>query len=383
MAKRRKEKTQEEELDFKLPKFDEEKFLKRERRNIKATFFSFLFGILTSIISFGFWSLLSGNDFRWELVLLFCVFNASWLKYIFVRLNLDLTDFGRKGWFTSYAIYFFTWLLLFMVLVNPPFYDDEPPIVEVVALPSMQELGGTVKIIARIVDNVGVEKQNIDFNLVYPDKTSHSPDFNFEENIFSYKYENNVNMMGTYEFTLSAADINGHNASEIVGTFIYDNDTIKLASPAGADFAPGPAITYADSIRFDVGVDVSRMYYKVNDDVEINATFDGDYYVTSPKIVGWLRGKNVTVNAYADIVYYFVNLNEQFNNTIVDAYGGNLTNYYFSVSDDYEVGTEVSPTIEIPGPGLYMVPGFELLVFVLSLAVVVLIFKYRNRDRRN
>ena len=156
-----------------------------------------------------------------------------------------------------------------------------------------------------------------------------------------------------------------------------------MASPAGADFAPGPAITYADSIRFDVGVDVSRMYYKVNDDVEINATFDGDYYVTSPKIVGWLRGKNVTVNAYADIVYYFVNLNEQFNNTIVDAYGGNLTNYYFSVSDDYEVGTEVSPTIEIPGPGLYMVPGFELLVFVLSLAVVVLIFKYRNRDRRN
>jgi len=118
MAKKKREKTEEDELDFKLPKFDEGKFLKRERRNIKATFLSFLFGILISIISFGFWSLLSGNDFRWELVLLFCAFNSSWLKYLFTRLNLDLTDFGRKGWFTSYAIYFFTWLLLLMVLAN-------------------------------------------------------------------------------------------------------------------------------------------------------------------------------------------------------------------------------------------------------------------------
>ena len=98
MAKKKREKTEEGELDFKLPKFDEEKFLKRERRNIKATFLSFLFGILISIISFGFWSLLSGHDFRWELVLLFCAFNSSWLKYLFTRLNLDLTDFGRKGW---------------------------------------------------------------------------------------------------------------------------------------------------------------------------------------------------------------------------------------------------------------------------------------------
>jgi len=378
MAKKKREKTEEDELDFKLPKFDEEKFLKRERRNIKATFLSFLFGILIAVISFGFWSLLSGNDFRWELVLLFCVFNSSWLKYLFTRLNLDLTDFGRKGWFTSYAIYFFTWLLLLMVLVNPPFFDDEPPRIEVVALPNMQELGGTVKIIARIVDNVEIEKQNIDFNLFYPDETSHSPDFNFEDNIFSYTYENTENLMGTYQFTLSATDINGHNTPEIVETFIYDNDTIKLASPADADAPPGSAISYADPIRFDVGANVSRMYYMVNDSMEINTTLDGDYYETSPEMIGWLRGENATVSAYADTVYYFVNFNEQFNNTIVDT-----STYYFRVSDDSKVGNEVSPEISIPGPGLYMVPGFELLVFVISLIVVVLIFKYGKKDRRN
>ena len=121
MAKRRREKAEEEELDFKFPKFDENNFIKKERRNIKTTFLSFLFGFIIAIISFGFWSLLGGNPFRWELVLLLCVFNASWLKYIFIRLNIDLADFGRKGWFISYAIYFFTWLLILMVLINPPF----------------------------------------------------------------------------------------------------------------------------------------------------------------------------------------------------------------------------------------------------------------------
>ena len=92
MAKRRKEKDEEEDKDFKIPKFDEESFLKRERRNIKTTFISFLFGILIALISFGFWSLLSGNALRWELVLLFGVFSAAWLKYIFLRLNVDVVS---------------------------------------------------------------------------------------------------------------------------------------------------------------------------------------------------------------------------------------------------------------------------------------------------
>ena len=114
MAKKRKEKTDEEELDFKLPKFDEKKFLNKERRNIKTLFLSFLLGLIIAIVSFSFWTLLSGSGLRWELVLLLGVFNASWLKYLFTRLNIDLTDFGRKGWFGSYAIYFFTWLIVIM-----------------------------------------------------------------------------------------------------------------------------------------------------------------------------------------------------------------------------------------------------------------------------
>ncbi len=158
MAKRRKEGAEPAEpLDFQIPKFDEEAFMKRERRNIKTMVISFLFGLLLAVICFGFWVLLEGSFLRWELVLLVGVVNSIWIKYIFLRLNIDLTDFGRKGWLTSFVTYFFTWILLLILLVNPPFYDGEPPHVDMVALPGMQEPGGTILFAAYLSDNVGVK----------------------------------------------------------------------------------------------------------------------------------------------------------------------------------------------------------------------------------
>ena len=229
MAKKRREKEDEDEIDFKLPKFDEAKFLKKERRNIKTLFISLLLGFVIAIISFGFWALLADSYFRWELILLLGVFNASWLKYLFLRLNIDLTDFGRKGWFGSYAIYFFTWLIVLIILANPPFYDDESPHVKIVVLPGIQEMGGTVKIVARIIDNVGIEKQDIYFSLIYPDGTNHSPDFAFEDNIFSYTYENSDNLLGEYTFTIEAIDVNSHK-NEVSGSFKYGDDAVGIIS---------------------------------------------------------------------------------------------------------------------------------------------------------
>ena len=141
MAKRRKEKDEEDEdKPFKMPKFDEAAFLKRERRNIKITVITFLFGCLMALICFGFWALLSGSELRWPLVLMVGIFNASFLRYILMRLNFDLSELTRKNWFTNYAIYFFVWLIVLMVLVNPPFYDDEVPNIEIAVLPECKNL---------------------------------------------------------------------------------------------------------------------------------------------------------------------------------------------------------------------------------------------------
>ena len=188
MAKRRKEKDEEENLDFKIPKFDEESFVKKEKEKIKTTFISFGFGFIIALISFGFWVLLSGNPTQWTLVLLFGIFSTAWLNYLFRKLNLDLEELGRKGLFSSYAIYILTWIFVLIVLVNPPFYDGEPPTIDVVTLPEMQEPGGTVKIVAHVVDNSGITDNKVDFTLKYNNTELVSESYTLNESIFLYEF---------------------------------------------------------------------------------------------------------------------------------------------------------------------------------------------------
>lgn len=383
MAKKRKEKPEEEELDFKLPKFDEEKFLKKERRNIKTLFISFLFGLLIALISFGFWTLLSDSGFRWELVLLLGVFNISWLKYLFLKLNIDLTDFGRKGWFGSFALYFFTWIIVLIVLVNPPFYDEESPNIEVVTLPGMQELGGTVEIAALITDNVGVEKQRINFTLIDPNNNTSSPDFAFENNIFEYTYENIDNLIGEYAFTISATDING-KTTEIEGAFEYSNNTLRITSSRFTDIRSGDSILIKTDERTS-GNDF-RVYYRIGEGEEINVSRkeanDKEEYETTAKYEGWDENTNHTMKVYVEVSHYFVNIGEKFNNTIEDT-----TAYNFSTGDDSDIGTDVPLTgsdlnYNLPRPiGIAATPGFELALFIISLIIVALIFKNRKKDK--
>ena len=309
MAKRRKEKDEEEELDFKTPKFDEEKFLQKERRNIKATFISFLFGVLLALICFGFWVLLQGSDFRWILVVLVGLANASFIRYLFIRLNIDLTDFGKKGWFTSYSVYLFTWLLVFIVLVNPPFYDGEPPLVEAIALPGAQELGGSVEIVALISDNVGVSEENIDFSITDPQGTSSTIEgYSYQDSMFSYSFDNTEDQIGTFTYTITATDVNGFTAS-IEGDFRYGEDVIVLTTPQNKS-----EVTSYTPIEFKVQEDVYdpvsfelqgnkgsmdfRVYYTVDNGMVINVSrltpSNREDYRTTPGYSGWRRDDNVT-----------------------------------------------------------------------------------------
>jgi len=375
MSKRRKEKDEQEDTPFKLPKFDEEAFLKKERRNIKTTFISFLFGILMALVCFGFWALIGKNGLRWELVLLVAVVNAAFLKYIFLKFNVDLTGFSKMNWFSSFAIYFATWLIVFIIIANPPFYDDDAPRIDVAVLPTMQELGGTVKIVAKITDNTPIEKSNIQFDLTYSDGSKTTPDFTFKDNVFKFTFESPDNLTSdqeNYIFKLTATDSSGHK-TEREGSFSYSNNTIYLALPDN-----GASVRAASDIKFGVGAKVDRVYYTVDDSAELNATKLADYYVTNPSYKGWPKDNNVTVNVSAYVVYYFENVPEDFNNTIVD------TKYYtFFVQDDDNVGTKETEKVTLPGAHYVVAPGFEILVFLISVVVAILIFKYRKKNESN
>ena len=393
MAKRRKEKDEEEEKPFKIPKFDEETFLKKEKRNIKSTFIAFLFGCLMALICFGFWVLMGQSSFRWPLVLLVAVVNGTFLRYIYQRVNLDLTDFGRRNWFGSYAIYLLSWLIVFIVIVNPPFYDDEHPLIELVVMPEMQEPGGDVFIVAKITDNAGLDKQDITFSL--DGETIPQNDYYYVDSIFSYSYKGPENITGDekHDYTITVKDNGGHSKVE-KGTFTFSNDTIYLALPD-----PGTLLKAASDVKFGVNTDVWRVYYTVNDGKEINATQQTDrtdFYTTSPEFEGWEIGKNVTVKASAIIVHNFVNhfLKDKDGNLIVDKNGNAIAYWYinyindtgvykFDVADESTIGQKEIVEISQPKARIVAAPGFEIIIFIVSLAIVVLIFKYRKKDRRN
>lgn len=394
MAKRRKE-AEEKEVDtgFEIPKFDEEAFLKRERRNIKSTFVSFLFGCLMALVCFGFWALMGRNfGLRWELVLLVGVINAVFLKYIFLKLKIDLTDFGRKNWFSSYVTYFFTWFIILIILVNPPFYDDEEPLIELVIMPQIQEPGQDVLIIAKITDNTGIEKKDITFTLD-GNLVSHD-DFKYFDNIFEYKYSGptDITNQENHSFTLTVKDPSG-NIKSITDTFSFDEDAIYLALPKTGD-----KVVAASDIKFGVKTNVFRVFYKVNNGKEINATQQvdrKDYYITSPEYKGWVAGENISVKVSAELLYNFENnfLKDDQGNLILDSnnnaqpkwyvnYINDTSTYYFNVADESSIGKKDSIEITRPNPRVALAPGFEMLILIIALVMIILILKFNKKKRQ-
>lgn len=379
MAKRRKDKEDEEteEQDFKLPKFDEEAFIKKEKEKIRATFLSFAFGFIVAIITFGFWQLLVDSPVQWTLIFLLGVFNAAWLRYLFARLGVSEEILERKGMFTSYAIYFLTWLFVLIVLINPPFYDGDAPSIQAVALPDMQELGGTVKVIAHVADNSGIKNDQVQFILTYNNTAIIQDTYTLQNNIFSYEYENEASNMGTYYYSISTEDTAGRT-TEINGSFTYSDDVIKIPEPTEASTEKGANIGYATDIKIDVKADVNWVYYTVDDEtVNVTKEKNQDFYITNAQYKGWEKNSKPSVNVYGKVIYYFENIPTPFENSIIDT-----TIYHFNVSDDSEIGTIDQPIPKIPTPRMVTVPGFELLFVVVALAAAVFIFKYKKKHNQ-
>jgi hypothetical protein len=197
----------------------------------------------------------------------------------------------------------------------------------------------------------------------------------FIDNVVTYTYENKDGLTGEFVFKIKATDVNGRTSGKEC-IFVYDNDAIKMASPAGVEEPPGPLVTYADTIRFDVKPVVDRVYYRVDGGEEINATFKEGFYDSYPKYVGWLKNKNVTVKVYADVIYYFENIDRCFNNTLIDS-----SEYYLRVGSE-GIGIEPSPRVKLPEYTPPMVPGFEIIVVIIALFLIVLMFKKNEYKKK-
>ena len=368
MAKKKK-KEKEEKYEFELPEFDENEFIGEQRRKAKSAFISFSFGILMGIISCYLWVSVK----EWGLCFLLGIFGFVILFQLFKIFKIDLSKFGKRDWMGSGAFYFFTWLAIFILSINPPFHDSSPPKIEAVALPTMQELGGSILITAKVTDNFGVDK--VKLNITSP--SSHFQySLNKSNDIYSYEYD--ADETGIFNYTIVARDSNGLE-KEWKGNFRYVEDAIHIANYKefqGKDITPSDGI----KIRVNENVKVARVYYTVNSSEEINATYSGIdtdageiIYDTSSEMKGWTTGE-VEVRVYAEVVHYFL-LPKDVEQDYNTSHGLVVDNqvYTFSVKG---VGEKESPSIEMPKPPtLERVPGFELLAIIAAIAIVAILKK--------
>ncbi len=384
------------EYEFEFPQFDEEEFKGKEKRKAKTSFISFGFGIVMGIICHFAWISISPS-LRWGLTFLLAICSIGFLAKIFQLLKIDISKFERKDWLGSIAFYFFTWLAIFIISINPPFYDVSPPKIDAVALPEIQEVGENILIVAKVTDNIGVS--DVYLNITYGTNSFTRRMESNENLVYSYSFpdptnqteKDMANQAETYIYTITARDKRGNTRIWENGKFSFEEEVIKISEPDN-----GAHISASTNILIRVKKDILtiledeesrwkniRVFYMINDQNEINATyFDsfGDYYVynTSAQYQGWEAGKENTLRPYVEVEYYVLsielNQSRESSHNVIES----SEIYRYSVENEEEVGKKTSESIKMPGPkSLRGTPGFEAFAFLLAI-IALLIFRKRK-----
>jgi hypothetical protein len=150
MAKKRKKQKkaeEEEKYEFIPPEFDEKQFLKDEMSATKQVLVIVGYGVLMGVLA-ALATILMSNGIAGLAVL---VIGFGTMKTIFSAMKIDLSKFTRKTWLGHAAWFFFTFLAIWILIINPPFTDFASPEVKNVKL-------------AVTVEGVGVLHYNYTFN---------------------------------------------------------------------------------------------------------------------------------------------------------------------------------------------------------------------------
>jgi hypothetical protein len=121
--KKRKDKEPEEKYEFKPPEFDERQFLIDEMSTTKRMVLLVTYGAIFGVIA-GLFTIMFKNGYLGFLVL---VAGAALIRYYLQLMGIDLSKFTKKTWAESAFSFFFTFLAIWLIAVNPPFYDGVGP----------------------------------------------------------------------------------------------------------------------------------------------------------------------------------------------------------------------------------------------------------------
>jgi len=122
--KRKKDKKQDEEYEFRPPDFNEREFLQKELRDSRAAIvavgIAVLFGVIAGIVT-------ALNTSLVLVAFIIGIAGLASLKYIYNLLGFDTSGFTKKNWAGTAVTYFFTFLAIWVLLINTPFADLTDP----------------------------------------------------------------------------------------------------------------------------------------------------------------------------------------------------------------------------------------------------------------
>ena len=247
MAKKRKQK-EEEDVEIKLPEFDDEAFMKEENRAAWTSFIAIGYGLICGVISFGVFAISGG---MWQMAMAVggvLIFGVAGLFYLF---KIDFHALNWKNYVGSGVFYVLTWLIVLIILINPPFYDNQAPAIkrhtwyiedrpdvyeplnftEGLVIPS----GHNVSVVVIITDNDevtnikievkrnGVEVPNTELTKVTRNKYNYS-DFDYTK-YHGYIYEFKLpasSPAGTYDYLIIVKD-DAEHTTRSEGSFVIES----------------------------------------------------------------------------------------------------------------------------------------------------------------
>lgn len=126
MAKRKKLDSEENEDDviFTPPDFDENEYLKNEVNKGKMLIFTFILAVIIGIVS-GYMHVYGQASLA--VVITFGILFT--ISSIFEKFKIE-KPIDKKGWMSMIGVYFFTWLIFWIIVLNPPFNDLSAPQIE-------------------------------------------------------------------------------------------------------------------------------------------------------------------------------------------------------------------------------------------------------------
>ncbi len=227
MAKRKKreEQEEEEEFDFDVPEFDKVEYMKDEIRKGKSILISVAIAPIFSFIALQLF-LLIGD---WTLALIGGLTGLVLIPPVLRTLNVDTDELGKKEWAMDAAMFFFTFLAIWVILMNPPVNDFAHPTVndmdvmvqdpdtgEWVKLKNANITNGedyTIKINAKITDNVDVEDSSVKSRIIPPSGSEFQQMNKEEDNHYTIIFNNVTATNQNYKINFKAEDVNGNSAT--------------------------------------------------------------------------------------------------------------------------------------------------------------------------